>query len=76
MWEHKWGRKVPEGCIIHHLDWDKGHNEVENLICLSVDEHERVHNVIGGDAGRELGYEMIKNRVDGIPPEVYNKDMI
>lgn len=70
MWEQRWGREVPEGCVIHHLDWNKANNTVENLVCLTVEEHERVHNIIGGEAGKKLGYELLKNRVDGLPPDV------
>ena len=70
MWEAKYGREVPPGCIIHHLDWNKSHNVIENLVCLTVEEHERVHNIIGGEAGKKLGYEMVKNRIDGLPPDV------
>ena len=58
--------------MIHHLDWDKTHNTVENLICLTVYEHEIVHNIIGGEKGKALGYEMLKNRVDGLPPDAYS----
>lgn len=70
IWEQKWGRKVPQGCVIHHLDWDKSHNVIENLVCLTIEEHERVHNIVGGEAGKVLGYELAKNRVDGLPPNV------
>lgn len=70
MWEQRWGREVPEGCVIHHLDWNKANNTVENLVCLTVEEHERVHNIIGGEAGKKLGYELLKNRVDGLPPDM------
>lgn len=71
MWEtvHS-GKRVPEGCVIHHLDWDKSHNEPDNLICVTVEEHERIHNIIGGEAGKALGYELLKNRVDGLPPDM------
>ncbi len=71
MWEQKYGREVPEGCVIHHLDWNKANNVIENLICLTVEEHERVHNIIGGEAGKKLGYELIKTRtIDGLPPDM------
>lgn len=70
MWEQTWGKEVPQGCVIHHLDWNKNNNVPENLVCLTVEEHERVHNIIGGEAGKKLGYEMVKNRVDGLPPDM------
>ena len=68
MWEAEHGVEVPPGCVIHHLDWDKTHNEAGNLICVTVKEHEMIHNIIGGEAGKRLGYELIKTRgVDGRP---------
>ena len=70
MWEQKWGIEVPQGCVIHHLDWNKNNNVPENLVCLTIWEHEQVHNVIGGEAGKQLGYELAKNRVDGLPPDM------
>ena len=70
MWETEHGMKVPPGCVIHHLDWDKSHNEISNLVCLTHEEHERVHNIIGGEEGKRLGYELLKNRVDGLPPDM------
>lgn len=76
MWEDFYRKPVPPGCIIHHLDWNKNNNTIGNLICLTVDEHERIHNIIGGARGKELGYEFIQNRVDGLPPDVYNKAMV
>ena len=44
MWENYWGREVPGGCVIHHLDWNKTNNAIENLVCLTHEEHELVHN--------------------------------
>lgn len=70
IWENKYGIKVPEGCVIHHLDWNKANNNINNLVCLTVLEHERVHNIVGGEAGKKLGYDMVKDRVDGLPPEI------
>lgn len=64
------GKEVPPGCVIHHLDWNKNNNTVENLVCLTIWEHECVHNIIGGEKGKALGYELVKNRVDGLPPGV------
>lgn len=70
IWEHEHGMAVPEGCVIHHLDWNKTNNSPENLVCLTVWEHEQVHNVVGGEAGKALGYELVGNRVDGLPPDM------
>lgn len=71
VWEATWGCRVPRGCVIHHLDWDKSNNTAENLICVTISEHERIHNIIGGEEGKAWGYELVKTRgVNGLPPEV------
>jgi len=44
IWEHEAGREVPPGCVIHHLDWDKSNNVIENLVCVTVSEHNLIHN--------------------------------
>lgn len=70
MWEAYWGREVPRGCVIHHLDWNKNNNVINNLVCLTHAEHEAVHNIIGGEAGKEYGYELVKTRdLCGLPSE-------
>ena len=73
IWEAAYGRGVPPGCIIHHLDWDKSHNDVKNLICVTVEEHNTIHNVVGGEAGKALGYCLIATRVNGVPNPRWNK---
>ena len=65
MWEQAAGREVPPGCVIHHLDWDKTHNEINNLVCVTVEEHNLIHNPpVGyeGLCGKELGYELAAKR--------------
>lgn len=42
------GERIPEGCVVHHLDGDKTHNEVSNLACITVAEHEYIHNINDG----------------------------
>ena len=71
IWEHEHGVEVPEGCVIHHLDWNKANNVIENLVCLTIWEHECVHNIIGGEKGKKLGYELAKGRnKQGLPPDM------
>lgn len=71
MWEHEHGMEVPPGCVIHHLDWNKANNTVENLVCLTIWEHEQVHNIIGGEKGKKLGYELARGRnKHGLPPDI------
>ena len=44
IWEHEHGMEVPPGCIIHHKDWCKTNNSVENLTCVTVEDHNLIHN--------------------------------
>ena len=73
VWKKRWNREdVPPGCVIHHLDWNKNNNKWENLVCVTIEEHERIHNIIGGEDGKRLGYEIaevrnLKNGLDGLP---------
>lgn len=68
VWERFWGVSVPEDCVIHHLDWNKKNNNIENLICVTVAEHEKIHNKMGGREGKSWGYNLIETRVKGLPP--------
>ena len=43
MWEAEHG-EVPDGCVVHHIDWNKNHNEISNLVCITVQEHNLIHN--------------------------------
>lgn len=65
MWESVAGKEVPVGCVIHHVDWVKTNNVIENLVCVLVSEHERIHNTPGG---REFGEKIKKERGLGCPP--------
>lgn len=74
MWEQAMGRSVPPGCVIHHIDWDKTHNTIDNLICLTQDEHNRIHNSPGGvletatsERVVKLTAELKASRVNGVP---------
>jgi hypothetical protein len=44
MWEHETGLKIPEGCVVHHIDCNKTHNEISNLTCITVFGHNLIHN--------------------------------
>ena len=43
IWEHEHGMRVPEGHVIHHKDWNKTNNSVDNLVCITIREHELIH---------------------------------
>lgn len=70
MWEQAAGREVPAGCVVHHLDWNKSNNTVGNLVCVTVSEHNLIHNPPAGSdvGGREYGYEIKRARGLDVPP--------
>lgn len=42
IWEEAFG-EIPESYEIHHIDGDRSNNAIENLLCVSVEEHYRIH---------------------------------
>lgn len=42
VWERDHGT-VPQGYQVHHIDFNKDNNEPENLVCLSLHEHQSLH---------------------------------
>lgn len=42
IWEEKFG-KIPKGMEIHHIDGNRKNNKIENLMCVSIEEHYRIH---------------------------------
>lgn len=42
VWEYYNG-SVPKGYHVHHKDFDKGNNEIENLMLMKASEHESLH---------------------------------
>lgn len=42
IWE-KFNGPVPKNMHIHHKDKNKYNNELENLVCISSDEHKKIH---------------------------------
>lgn len=43
VWESHHG-KIPMGMQIHHKDFDKGNNDIENLQLVTPLEHKRIHS--------------------------------
>ena len=41
-WEACCG-EIPLGHLIHHIDQDRQHNDIENLMCMSRSAHTRFH---------------------------------
>lgn len=47
LWEHEnvdGIKEIPEGYVVHHIDWDKTHNVIENLTLITVFGHNLIHN--------------------------------
>jgi len=42
LWE-KHNGPIPDGFVIHHRDFDGTNDTLENLVCLSDEEHRRLH---------------------------------
>ena len=40
-----------EGCHVHHKDQNRFNNTPENLICLTKEEHSRIHRELGQKVG-------------------------
>lgn len=54
IWEDHFG-KIPDDYHIHHKNGDKTDNRIENLECLHVAEHRKIHN-----SQKEIQYQVCK----------------
>lgn len=52
VWEYHNG-EIPDGYDIHHIDHDKGNNDIENLKCLNRAEHNEIHGVEASEQTKE-----------------------
>lgn len=43
VWKHYHG-EIPKGMEIHHVDGDVKNNSIENLVCLTREEHNAIHH--------------------------------
>lgn len=57
IWEKQNG-KIPEGMSIHHIDHNKMNNEIENLQCVSSDDHARIHAAEWNESRRSRQREL------------------
>ena len=37
---------VPHGMVIHHKDFDRMNNSFDNLVCITKEEHDRLHSAM------------------------------
>ena len=44
IWEDWYGKPVPKGCVIHHINQNKTDNRIQNLQCVSRSNHQRFHS--------------------------------
>ena len=44
IWEDWYGKPVPDGYVIHHLNGDKTDNRIQNLQCVERSKHIAFHN--------------------------------
>ena len=44
IWSYENKQDIPEGYVIHHIDWNKTNNDISNLTCISVFGHNLIHN--------------------------------
>ena len=40
---------IPQGCVIHHKDFNRQNNSIENLELMSRSSHIRLHNILNRD---------------------------
>ena len=52
VWEFYNG-EIPEGYEIHHKDLNRNNNDIENLECISVSDHRKLHADMLTDEQRE-----------------------
>jgi hypothetical protein len=43
IWEEYYGKEIPNGYEIHHIDGNRNNNSIENLLCVSIIEHLHIH---------------------------------
>ena len=47
FWEAANNTTIPKGYHIHHIDGNHNNNDINNLVCVSAEEHHNIHLVQG-----------------------------
>lgn len=45
IWEKFYNKSIPNGYVIHHINGDKTDNRIQNLQCVTNENHSRFHNI-------------------------------
>lgn len=53
IWKDNFG-DIPEGYEIHHIDCDPSNNDIDNLLCLSAEEHHNLHKELLTDEQKQI----------------------
>ena len=53
IWEDHYGKSVPKGYVIHHINHDKTDNRIQNLQCVKDENHKRYHSSNPTDETRQ-----------------------
>lgn len=61
VWEYYNG-EIPKGYNIHHKDFDKSNNEIDNLVMLTSSEHKRLHSNSLTDEERKRRADNMKEK--------------
>jgi hypothetical protein len=68
IWEELNGN-IPEGYVIHHIDFDKENNCIDNLQCMTREEHTALHHqhkTLGVEIRKKISNKLRKHE-DGVP---------
>ena len=62
VWEDWYGKPVPNGCEIHHLNGDKLDNRIQNLQCVTKKNHRKYHRNSYKPNARVVKYGSFKGK--------------
>jgi hypothetical protein len=47
VYENEMNAIIPDGYVIHHIDWNRDNNNISNLEIITLSEHSKLHNIGG-----------------------------